>query len=97
MTSKLCYCANSLKRDGDVWPDSFCSNCYREFNPTKDKEIYTCFDENCIHKECIGDYYSLCLDCYDQGGNDDSKEISDNDNKIKFILNKFTSSLSSIS
>ena len=96
MSCKLCYCNHALEFDEEVWPGSFCCNCGRELLSNKDKGIYTCFAENCTYGPMCGEYYSVCIDCY-QEEKDECKQIAEQDNKIKFISHKFLCSISSIS
>ena len=94
--NKYCYCTKPLKWDDDV-PTKACRNCCRDLVPSNDKVIYTCFRKaNCIYWKLNGYYYYVCGDCYHEDNND-SKNDFDQENIMKFILKKFTNSISSIS
>ena len=95
--NQLCYCTQPLEanrtRDHTIYT---CRNCCIEFTIKHDGVAYACSTENCFYKEVSGGSYSVCPDCYAEEEEDKQHE-SNTENRIEFILNKFTSSMTQMS
>ena len=96
--NKKCYCTDPLEsanRKAGSPEKVICTNCYRDVLGNE-KEVFACFNENCIYLKLRNALYVVCSDCYAEQ-NDDIKHDQDKSNEMKFILSKFPCSINSIS
>ena len=93
--NKLCYCQRELTAYDDIDDGRWtCNHCCEPIKKS-DQFMYICFNQQCFYKETSATNYCVCSQCFNSNDNDDDKH--DDLERNAFILQKFTSSLNTIS
>ena len=93
--NQLCYCSATLRQRNNAHSNTYCRNCAQLILNT-DENVYQCHNRACFYASISSQSYRICTQCY-HTNSDDSADLKENGDKIKFVANKFMHSVNSIS